>query len=136
MRLHFSKVRYILLVSLSALLMATPRSLAQTQAVSESSFAQLSPVRPRITQPINNMQLVRLNGNVNPLARPEFDLGPVEDWQPMNRMLLLLQRSPEQETALQQLLAEQQAKDSPNCCGVSHLWKFDESFACCSASSC
>ena len=124
MRLHFSKVRYILLVSLSALLVATPRCMAQTQAASESSLAQLSPVRPRITQPIDNMQLVRLNGNVNPQARPEFDLGPVEDWQPMNRMLLLLQRSQEQETALQQLLAEQQAKDSPN----FHKWLTPQQF--------
>src|SRR5690242_21623223 len=89
MRLHFSKVRYILLVSLAALLVAGPRGLAQTQAASQTSFQQTSPPRARITQPIDNMQLVRLKGDVNPLARPEFDLGPVEDWQPMNRMLLL-----------------------------------------------
>lgn len=128
MHLHFSKVRYILLVSLAALLLAmlvaTPRGLAQTQAANESSLAQISPPRARITQPIDNTQLARLKGNVHPLARPEFDLGPVEDWQPMNRMLLLLQRSPEQETALQQLLAEQQAKDSPN----FHRWLTPQQF--------
>ena len=124
MRLHFSKVRYILLFSLAALLVAMPRSLAQTQAAGESFFAQLPHARARITQPIDNTQLVRLKGNVHPLARPEFDLGLVEDWQPMNRMLLLLQRSPEQEAALQQLLAEQQVKDSPN----FHRWLTPQQF--------
>ena len=128
MHLHFSKVRYIVLVSLAALLLAmlvaTPSALAQPQAASEFSVAQMSPVRTRITQPIDNAQLVRLKGNVHPLARPEFDLGPVEDWQPMNRMLLLLQRSPEQETSLQQLLAGQQVQDSPN----FHRWLTPQQF--------
>jgi len=58
MRLHFSKVRYILLVSLAALLVATPRGLAQTQAASQISLQQISPPRARITQPIDNTQLV------------------------------------------------------------------------------
>ena len=123
MRIHFLKVRYFLFVSFAALLVAAPRGLAQTDT-SESSLAQISRAPARITQSIDNTQLVRLKGNLNPLARPEFDLGPVEDWQPMNRMLLLLQRSPEQETALQQLLAEQQMKDSPN----FHKWLTPQQF--------
>ena len=123
MRIHFLKVRYFLFVPFAALLVATPRGLAQTEA-SQSSLAQISRAPARITQSIDNTQLVRLKGNVNPLARPELDLGQVEDWQPMNRMLLLLQRSPEQETSLQQLLAEQQVKDSPN----FHKWLTPQQF--------
>lgn len=42
----------------------------------------------------------------------------------MNRMLLLLQRSPEQETALQQLLTERQAKNSLN----FHRWLTPQQF--------
>jgi hypothetical protein len=44
-----------------------------------------------------------LHGNVHPFARPENDQGALSDAAPMNRMLLLLQRSTEQEQALQQL---------------------------------
>lgn len=65
-----------------------------------------------------------LHGNVHPLARAEFDQGPVADAQPLNRMLLLLKRSPEQETALQQLLEDQQNKSSPS----YHAWLTPEQF--------
>ncbi len=70
------------------------------------------------TQPVDEKNLVALKGNVHPLARPEFDQGPVTDAQPLNRMLLLLQRSPDQESALRQLLDDQQNKSSPN----YHAW--------------
>ncbi len=81
-------------------------------------FAQTTPVRARITQPINESNLVTLKGNTPPLARPEFDRGPAPDSQPMNRALLLLQRSPDQEAALRQLLDDQQSNSSPN----FHQW--------------
>jgi hypothetical protein len=86
--------------------------------------AQTSNITARITQAIDEKSLVTLSGNVHPLARPEFDQGPVADAQPLKRMLLLLQRSPEQETALQQLLEEQQDKSSPN----YHAWLTPDQF--------
>ncbi len=86
--------------------------------------AQTKPAAARITQAIDEKNLVQLRGNVHPLARAEFDQGVVADSQPMNRMLLLLQRSPEQEAALQQLMSEQQSKDSPN----FHKWLTPEQF--------
>jgi subtilase family serine protease len=73
-----------------------------------------SPVQARITQAIDQKNLITLSGNVHPLGRPEFDQGPVSDAQPLHRMLLLLQRSPEQEAALGQLLEDQQRKSSAN----------------------
>src|ERR1700680_5089743 len=66
----------------------------------------------RIIEAVDENNLVKLSGNVHPLARPEFDRGAVSDGQPLHRMLLLLQRSPEQETALRQLLDDQQSKAS------------------------
>jgi len=42
----------------------------------------------------------------------------------MNRILLLLQRSPEQEASLRQLLDDQQSKSSPN----FHKWFTPEQF--------
>src|SRR6266849_591106 len=86
--------------------------------------AQTKPAAARITQAIDEKNLVQLRGNVHPLARAEFDQGVVADSQPMNRMLLLLQRSPEQGVALQQLMSEQQSKDSPN----FHKWLTPEQF--------
>jgi hypothetical protein len=89
-----------------------------------SALAQKPPVVKRITQDIDDTQLVSLRGNVHPLARAEFDRGAVADSQPMNRMLLLLQRSPEQQTALQKFMEEQQRTGSPN----FHAWLTPEQF--------
>ncbi len=76
--------------------------------------AQNASVPARIVGAVDETQMVTLKGNVHPLARPQFDQGAVGYATPMNRMMLLLQRSPEQESALQQLMADQQTKGSPN----------------------
>jgi Pro-kumamolisin, activation domain len=80
--------------------------------------AQNVTVRSRVVEAVNDTQMVRTHGNIHPLARAEFDRGTVGDSQPMTRMLLLLQRSTEQETALHQLLDAQQVKGSAN----FHKW--------------
>jgi Pro-kumamolisin, activation domain len=73
---------------------------------------------PRITQPVDDNNRVTLKGNTHPLAKPRYDQGPAPDDLPMNRMLLVLQRSPAQEAALQTLLDQQQAKSSAS----FHQW--------------
>src|SRR6516225_5328012 len=118
MKLHALLVRTSVLLPLSLLFLGAPRVAAQSNA-QQSSFVQT-----RITQGIDETQLVRLKGNVHPLARREFDEGPVPDSTAMSRMLLVLQRSPEQEAALETLLGEQQAKDSPN----YHNWLTPQQF--------
>jgi subtilase family serine protease len=65
-----------------------------------------------------------LKGNTHPLARREFDLGTAPATLPMERMLLVLKRSPEQETALRKLLDDQQDKNSPH----YHKWLTPEQF--------
>jgi hypothetical protein len=111
-----------------AVILAWPalRAAAQTPSKPDSSasLAQTPAVPARITQAIDETQLVRLKGNVHPMARPEFDQGIVADATPMNRMLLLLQRSPEQQAALSQLMDEQLSKDSPN----FHKWLTPQQF--------
>jgi hypothetical protein len=77
-----------------------------------------------ITQAVDESQLTTLKGNTHPLARPEFDLGTAQASLPMQRMLLVLKRSPEQETALRKLLDDQQDKHSPN----YHKWLTPEEF--------
>ena len=72
----------------------------------------------RITQKIDEKNLVALKGNTHPLARAEFDQGLAPDSLPMNRMMLLLKRSPDQEASLEQLIDQQQDKSSAN----YHKW--------------
>jgi subtilase family serine protease len=80
--------------------------------------AASEPTPPLITQPVEESQLTILKGNTHPLARPQFDLGAASPTLPMRRMLLVLKRSPGQETALRQLLDNQQDKNSPG----YHQW--------------
>jgi hypothetical protein len=72
-----------------------------------TSLAQDRAVRARVTQTVDLNSLITLRGNIHPLARPEFDQGVAPDDLPMQRMLLVLQRGPEQESALRQMLDEQ-----------------------------
>jgi len=87
------------------------------------SVAQTTP-RILITKPVDENQLTVLNGNTHPLARAEFDRGVAPADLPMSRMLLILKRSDEQETALRGLIDNQQDKASPN----YHKWLTPEQF--------
>ena len=75
-------------------------------------------VRPLITQRIDESRLKTLKGNTHPLARHEFDLGTAPASLPMERMLLVLRRSSDQQTALRRLLDVQQDKKSAS----YHKW--------------
>jgi hypothetical protein len=86
--------------------------------------AQTRPTRARVTEAVDEANLVQLRGNVHPLARAELDQGVVTDAMPANRMLLLLRRSLEQEAALRQLMDDQQNKASAN----FHAWLTPEQF--------
>jgi Pro-kumamolisin, activation domain/Bacterial Ig-like domain (group 3) len=79
----------------------------------QSAQSQAVFVPPRITAAVDEAKLTVLKGNVHPLARPEFDRGAAPLDLPMNRILLVLKRSPEQEAELQKLLVDQQDKNSP-----------------------
>jgi len=114
LRHSFLAVAFLIVCSCAASAQETPNS--------ASSVAKSVPAR--IAQAIEEKNLVTLKGNVHPLARAEFDQGPVDDGMPLKRMLLLLQRSPDQETALQQLLEDQQSKSSTN----FHAWLTPEQF--------
>jgi hypothetical protein len=80
--------------------------------------AQAPAAQSRITQAIDESNLVTLHGNTHPLARAQYDQGAAPDNLPAERIQLLLQRSPAQESALRQLLDEQKSASSPN----YHQW--------------
>ncbi len=107
-------------ISLSAILCV--QAVCQSAATAAPSLPQTT--QPLITQPIDESQLTTLKGNTHPLARPQFDLGTAPASLPMERMLLVLKRSPEQETALRTLLDNQQDKHSPS----YHKWLTPEQF--------
>src|SRR5213592_4647022 len=92
--------------------------------VGQASSQSFPPVPNRVTQISDNSARVTLKGGVHPLARTEFSRGPVADSLPMDRILLLLKRSDEQEAALQSLLLSQQDKSSPG----YHQWLSPEDF--------
>src|SRR5207245_11027586 len=100
----------LLLLTLTLVLPAFRAAAQSKPDVASSSAAQAAAIPARITQAIDETQLVRLQGNVHPLARPEFDQGPVSDASPMKRMMLVLQRSPEQQAALSKFMDEQLSK--------------------------
>lgn len=82
------------------------------------AWAQTAAVRSRVTDTVDDSVTVRMKGNVHPLAKPTFDQGALPDGQPVTHMLMLLQRAPEQELALRQLLDAQLTKNS----GSYHAW--------------
>jgi subtilase family serine protease len=85
---------------------------------------QDSKVPPRIRGPIDEANRVTLTRNTHPLARPEFDRGAAPASLPLERMLLVLRRSPEQQAALDALLASQQDPSSPD----YHRWLTPQQF--------
>ena len=87
-------------------------------------FAEDPVVPPRVVRPVDETERTVLKGNTHRLARPEYDRGSAPPNLPMNRMLLVLKRSPQQESALLKLLDEQQDSHSAN----YHKWLTPESF--------
>jgi Pro-kumamolisin, activation domain/Bacterial Ig-like domain (group 3) len=67
---------------------------------------------------------VTLSGNTHALARAQYDQGAAPPDLPMNRIMLVLKRSANQETALQNLLTEQQVTSSP----TFHKWLTPDQF--------
>jgi subtilase family serine protease len=98
--------------------------LTQSAAAQEQPQLVVATPRPLITEALDESRLTVLKGNTHPLARREFDLGTAPASLPMERMLLVLKRSDEQETALRKLLDDQQDKNSPH----YHKWVTPEQF--------
>jgi hypothetical protein len=88
-------------------------------------FAQQAAPAVRINAPIDASQLVPLKGSVHPLANAQNDRGPASAGMQLDRLHLILKRSPAQESALRQLIQEQNTPGSAN----YHQWLTPEQFA-------
>ena len=79
----------------------------------------------RVTQPVDNTALMRIPGSTHPLATTGNDLGRVNANLPMQRTLLLLKRSDQQEAELGKVIDAQKNPDSP----LFRQWLSPEQFA-------
>lgn len=79
---------------------------------------------PLITSPIDNSVRARVPRSTHPLAISRYEVGPVEPNLPMQRMILVLKGSPDQETQLQTFLDSQQTKGSSD----YHHWLTPDEF--------
>ena len=82
-------------------------------------------IRSRIQQPIDDARSVRIAHTTHSLAASIYETGRAAASLPLNRLILTLKSSPEQDAALEQLLVEQQDPQSPN---YQH-WLTPEEFA-------
>jgi subtilase family serine protease len=80
-------------------------------------------VRNRITQPLETGERVAVSG-AHPMARAEFDRGPVAGSMRIDRAAMVFKLSSAQQSALDKLLAEQQDPKSPN----YHRWLTPEQY--------
>ena len=79
----------------------------------------------RITSPIDSSQLIPLKGDVHGLAQARFDLGRTDGSQTIHGVTLVFHPSAAQQAALDNLLAQQQERSSPN----YHKWLTPAQFA-------
>ncbi len=108
----------VFMLALSCLQTAAQTPTAQSAAL------QTANIPARITSAVDETNRVKVRGNVHPLARAEFDRGVAPAELPMQRMLLVLKRSGEQQAALSQLMADQYNTASPS----FHQWLTPEQF--------
>lgn len=92
--------------------------LAEAVALCIPLTAQFPVAEVRITSPIDEAHLVTLRGNTHPLARVQYDRGPVSPGLSMSDLVLVLRRSPEQQAAFDEFVASQYNPSSPN----YHKW--------------
>jgi subtilase family serine protease len=87
------------------------------------SFAQ-TPVKDRVLQAVDDSQVTVMKGNVHPLARAQYQQGKVDPSMPMKRITIAFRLSASQQADLDQLLAAQQDRGSPD----YHRWLTPQEF--------
>jgi subtilase family serine protease len=97
--------------ALICFLLAVPVLLSQTAITGRAA-------RPLITSRVDETHLHQLSGNTRPEAKTANDLGAVPEGFAMQHILVQLQRSAAQETAVSQYIASLQDPKSPN----YHKW--------------
>jgi hypothetical protein len=79
----------------------------------------------RIVEPLNNNQVTSVPGTAHPLAKPDYDQGPVDGSMKLEGLSMHFSPSAEQQAELDELLKEQQTPGSPN----YHQWLTQQEYA-------
>ena len=74
--------------------------------------AQVSTVAPRVTGPVDESSLTTVKGSLSTLAQPQFDRGEAAPATELHNVRLVVQRSAEQEAALESFMAGQIDRNS------------------------
>jgi len=89
-----------------------------------ATAAQQPAAVSRVVAPVDPAQRITLHGSTHPLIRTAADQGVIPSSSPIERTMLVLQRSAAQQSALESLLAQQQQPGSPH----FHQWLTPQSF--------
>lgn len=76
--------------------------------------AQVSTIAPRLTGPVDESSLTTMKGSLTILAQPKYDRGEADPGTVLHNVRLVVHRSPQQEAALEQFMAGQIDRNSPN----------------------
>jgi subtilase family serine protease len=97
---------------------------AQQTIIPGGSESEPDAIPSRVVGMVDDTRLTTLKGNTHPMARAAFDRGLVAPQKMLERMLLVLKRSPEQEAALAAFNERQYDPASPD----FHHWLEPEEF--------
>src|SRR3984957_11394245 len=101
----------LLSLAFASTLLSSSLLIAQESATVPSSDPSSA---VRIVDRVDESHLVTLHGNTHPSARSEFDRGAVNPELRMDGLILVLQRSPQQQAAFDAFVASQTDPASPN----------------------
>jgi Pro-kumamolisin, activation domain len=120
---RFTQVLAGLFLGIGMTIQATAQQSSQS---GENAENQMVPpqVIDRVVDYVDDARPVRLAGNVHPMARPQFDMGRVDSNKLLERVVMVLKRSPEQDAALAAFNERQYDPNSPD----FHHWLTAEGF--------
>jgi hypothetical protein len=140
MKLHCTRPALLPLFSIGFLVLLLPSAISVPLHAQDADFtpgttpisrivsADCTPMAvTRLTAEPDEEKLTSLAGNVHPLARAEFDRGAVPDDLPMEHIIMVLQRAPEQELALQARIDQMHNHQS----ALFHKWLSTEQVGSC-----
>jgi len=88
------------------------------------AVAQIAPVGSRIGLPVNDAVWVKIPNSTHPMAQPAYEVGPLDGATALERIILLLNGSADQQYQARTLLDSQQTKGSPD----YHHWLTPEEY--------
>ena len=98
--------------------------MAQKAADPSMDAVEFRPVLSRVVDHVDDSRLVTLVGNTHPMAQPKYEKGLVESGKLLERIVLVLERSPEQEKELAAFNERQYDPQSAD----YHRWLHAEEF--------